>query len=63
MPLWQKLGVTIVAMVGTSLIAGLIWSAIFDATLPSYIAGLIGGITAVPVWEFLRRVKPKDEVA
>jgi hypothetical protein len=60
MPLWQRLLATLVAMILTSLIAGLIWDALFGFPLPSYLAGLIGGVTAVPVWEFLKRVGPRD---
>jgi uncharacterized YccA/Bax inhibitor family protein len=61
MPLWQRMLVTLVAMVVTSLVAGLIWQAIFSFELPSYLAGVIGGLTAVPVWELLRRVRPRSE--
>lgn len=60
MPLWQRLLATLVAMILTSLIAGLIWDALFGFPMPSYLAGLIGGITAVPVWEFLKRVGPRN---
>ena len=59
MPLWQRLLITLVTMVGASFIVGLIWSAIFTTEIPSYLSGLIGGLTAVPVWEFLKRVGPK----
>ena len=59
MPLWQRLVLTIVAIVVASLIVGLIWHKIFGFGLPSYIGGVIGGLTAVPVWEFLKRIKPK----
>ncbi len=59
MPLWQRLIVTIVAIVVASLLLGLIWHRIFGFGLPSYIGGVIGGLTAVPVWEFLRRIQPK----
>lgn len=62
MPTWQRIVATLVAMVAVSFIAGLIWTALFGFALPSYVAGLIGGTTAIPVWEFLRRVKPKEEV-
>lgn len=60
MPLWQRLIVTLLAMVLASLVIGLIWEALFAFPLPSYVAGLVGGITAVPVWEFLKRVGPKS---
>jgi hypothetical protein len=59
MPLWQRLLATLVAMILTSLIAGLIWEALFGFPLPSYLAGMIGGVTAVPVWEFLKRIGPR----
>jgi uncharacterized YccA/Bax inhibitor family protein len=59
MPLWQRVVLTVVAMLVVSVVAGLLWRAAFDTRLPSYIAGVIGGLTAVPVWEFLKRVAPK----
>ena len=62
MPLWQRLLVTLIAMVVASLVVGYIWQAIFGFQLPSYLAGVVGGITAVPVWEFLKRIRPKTEV-
>jgi hypothetical protein len=61
MALWQRLLIILVAIVAASIIAGLIWNALFSITLPSYIGGVIGGLTAVPVWEFLKRVGPKPK--
>ncbi|UCE89332.1 MAG: hypothetical protein JSW10_00365 [Pseudomonadota bacterium] len=58
MPLWQRLLITLGAMVAASFIAGLIWNNIFSVGLPSYIAGIVGGVTALPVWEFLKRIGP-----
>jgi hypothetical protein len=58
MPLWQRLIVVLIAMIGASFVVGLIWQAIFNAQIPSYLSGLVGGLTAVPVWEFLKRVQP-----
>jgi hypothetical protein len=46
-------------MLGVSFLVGLIWSALLGFPLPSYLAGMIGGLTALPVWEFLRRIGPK----
>lgn len=60
MPLWQRLIVTLLAMILASLIIGLIWEALFGFPLPSYVAGLVGGVTALPIWEFLKRVGPKS---
>jgi Na+/glutamate symporter len=59
MPLWQRLLVTLIAMAAASLVVGLIWRALFGFELPSYLAGMIGGLTAVPVWEFLKRIGPR----
>jgi hypothetical protein len=53
MLLWQRLLVTLLAMAAASLIVGLIWQAPFGLELPSYVAGVVRGITAVPTWEFL----------
>jgi uncharacterized membrane protein YccC len=59
MPFWQRLIITLVAMIATSFIVGLIWQALFGFDLPSYLGGMIGGLTALPVWELLRRIGPK----
>jgi hypothetical protein len=59
MPFWKRLLITIVTMLAASFIAGLIWKATFDTLLPSYLGGVIGGLTALPVWELLSRVGPK----
>lgn len=62
MPFWQRLLITAVAIVAISFIVGYIASAWLGFVLPSYISGLIGGIAALPVWEFLGRVRPKRDV-
>lgn len=59
MPLWQRALVTLIAMALASLVVGYVWWQIFGFQLPSYVAGVVGGLTAVPVWEFLKRVRPK----
>jgi hypothetical protein len=59
MPLWQRLIATVIAMVVTSFVLGLIWRGLFNFDLPAYLAGLVGGLTAVPVWEFLKRIGPR----
>ena len=60
LPFWQRLLITIVAMVAASYIVGLLWQAIFNFALPSYLAGLIGGLVALPVWDLLKRVRPSQ---
>jgi hypothetical protein len=59
MPFWQRLVITVAAMIGTSFVVGLIWDALVGWQIPSYLSGIIGGLTALPVWEFLKRVAPK----
>lgn len=54
MSLWQKLLITIVAMLIASFVAGRLWLMAFDFTIPSYLAGVAGGLAALPVWELLR---------
>ena len=59
MPFWQRLLITLLAMLAVSFLAGWLWQSIFSLTLPSYAAGVIGGLTALPLWEFLKRIKKK----
>jgi len=61
MPFWQRLSITLVAMLAASFILGVFWRSLFNIPLPSYIAGIIGGLTALPVWEFLKRIKPSQK--
>lgn len=44
-------------MLAVSFVADLACSAWFGFELPSYAAGVIGGMTAVPVWEVLERIR------
>ncbi len=57
MALWKKLLITLVTMLVTSFLAGLLWRWLFNTDIPSYLSGAVGGLTAVPVWEFLKRVE------
>ena len=59
MPFWQRLLVTLIAMLAVSFVAGLLWQSVLGFALPSYAAGIIGGLTALPLWEFLKRVGEK----
>jgi len=58
MPWWQRLLATIAAMLAASFVVGLAWQALFNASLPSYIGGAVGGLAAIPTWEFTRRIGP-----
>ncbi|MFB9353485.1 hypothetical protein [Sneathiella chinensis] len=59
LPIWQRLGLTIVAILVFSYVAGLIWAQVTGFALPAYAAGVVGGLTALPVWELLKRFKAK----
>jgi hypothetical protein len=59
MQLWQRLLITLVTMLLTSLLAGLLWRSLFNTDIPSYLSGVVGGVTAVPVWEVLKRVQTR----
>jgi hypothetical protein len=52
MPFWQRLVFTLIVIVVASSVAGLIWHRLFGFSLPSY----VGGLTAVPFWELLKRI-------
>jgi hypothetical protein len=59
MPFWQRFTITLAAMLAVSFVAGLLWRNLLGFALPSYAAGIIGGLTAIPVWEFVKRVRSK----
>jgi len=59
LPFWQRSIVTIIAMIIASLAVGYIWRSVFGFALPDYVSGVAGGLTAVPLWEILKRIKPK----
>ena len=56
--MWRLL-VTLIVMLAASFVAGLVWHSLFGVDLPSYLAGLVGGITALPVWELMKRINLK----
>ena len=60
MKLWQKLLITLVAMLIASFLAGRLWLMAFEFVIPSYLAGMVGGLVAIPVWELLRWVDSKQ---
>ncbi len=57
MPLWQRLLITLATMLVTSLVAGLLWRWLFSTAIPSYLSGVVGGVSAVPIWELLKRIE------
>jgi Na+/glutamate symporter len=58
LPLWQRVLLTIVVMLVASWIVGLLWRSVFSFPLPSYAAGMVGGLAALPCWELLKRIRP-----
>jgi NhaP-type Na+/H+ and K+/H+ antiporter len=50
------LPIALATVLVTSLVAGLLWRWLFNTDIPSYLSGAVGGVTAVPVWEFLKRI-------
>lgn len=57
MPLWQRLLITLASMLLASFVVGLLWHWIFGGDMPSYLSGVVGGLAAIPVWEFVKRVR------
>lgn len=57
MPLWQRLLITLSTTLLTSMVAGFLWHWLFNGALPSYVSGVVGGMSAVPMWEFLKRIE------
>ncbi len=53
----NRLLITLAAMVVASFVVGLMWRGLFDARIPSYLSGLVGGLSALATWEFLRSRK------
>jgi hypothetical protein len=60
MDMWQRLLITFLAMLAVSILVSVFWNAVFAFPLPAYVSGVVGGFTAVPVWELLKRVDPAD---
>jgi hypothetical protein len=61
MPFWQRSLILLVAMMAISFLVSLLWSSLFGFNLPSYVSGVVGGLTAVPLWDLLKRIKPKQQ--
>lgn len=53
--LWQRLVIALLAMVIASFVVGVLWRSGFDAQVPSYFSGVVGGLAALGTWELLRR--------
>ena len=60
MPFWQRSLITLLAMLTVSFVVGFLCRSVFGFGLPDYASGMVGGLTAVPLWEFMKRIKPKQ---
>ena len=60
MPFWQRSLVLLAAMIGVSFIFDIIWHSFTGFRLPGYVIGVVGGLTAVPLWDLLKRIKPRQ---
>lgn len=61
MVFWQRALILLAAMVVVSMIVSSVWYSVFNFDLPGYASGVVGGLTAVPVWDLLKRTKPKNK--
>lgn len=59
MPLWQRIVVTLVAIFVASWGVATLVESLLGLAVPSYVSGVVGGLAALPVWEFLKRVRPR----
>jgi hypothetical protein len=61
LPFWQRLPITIGVMLLASYLAGLLCQRVLGVPIPSYVAGAIGGLAALPTWDFLKRIRPSQK--
>ena len=59
MPFWQRSLILLVAVMAVSFIVGMVWHALFGFYLPGYVSGVVGGLSAVLIWDLLKKTKPK----
>lgn len=55
LPFWQRLLITVGVMLLASYLAGLLCQSILGIPIPSYVAGVVGGLATLPAWYFLKR--------
>lgn len=54
MSFWTRLAATAGVMLALSLILDLAWRGLLGFGMPAYLAGVLGGLAAVPTWEYLK---------
>ena len=57
-PFWLRLLLTVGVMLATSYLVGLACQNFLGFPLPSYAGGVVGGLAALPIWDFLKRIGP-----
>ena len=60
LPFWQRLLATVAVILVASYLAGFAWQYVLGVPLPSYGAGIVGGLAALPVWDLLKRIRPSQ---
>lgn len=55
MNLWVRVLVTALVMLAMSYAGAQLWWSALGFPLPSYLAGMLGGLSALPIWELLKR--------
>ena len=56
---WVRLLITLLFMLVVSYFFGRLWFTVFGVPIPAYLAGVVGGLAAIPVWEFMRWISTK----
>jgi len=59
MVFWKRILILLLAILAVSFLVGLLWRNVFGFVLPPYISGVVGGLTAVPLWDLVKRIKPR----
>lgn len=60
LPFWQRLLLTTGVMLIAGYLVGLLWQSLFGFALPPFAAGVVGGLAALPFWDFIGRIRPKS---
>ena len=61
MTFWQRLLALLLSVLAISLLFSMLWHRLFNFALPDYVAGMVGGLAAVLVWDALKRIDFKKK--
>lgn len=59
MAFWQRLGLTALIVLAFSGLVHVAWRSLLGFPMPAYLAGLLGGLVALPIWEYLQLRREK----